>query len=149
MQVEVNQDSQEPSDMLTPAALDWVKSVGSSATSVTDILEPGDRAVLQAIQRGIDMVNNRATSNAQKIQKWSLLPKDFSIPGGELGKADQNPKSLIIQGFSDRMKIFSSVNFIVSEMLMLWFGKKNTKKLFIVRKFGYMYVVKVQHLFSN
>ena len=82
--------------MLTPAALDWVKSVGSSATSVTDILEPGDRAVLQAIQRGIDMVNNRATSNAQKIQKWSLLPKDFSIPGGELGKADQNPESLIM-----------------------------------------------------
>ena len=97
MQVDVNQDTQEPSDMLTPSARDWVKSVGSAATTVTEILEPGDRAVLQAIQRGIDLVNSRATSNAQKIQKWSLLPKDFSIPGGELGTAGCAPQSQLTQ----------------------------------------------------
>ena len=80
-------DSQEPTDKLTPAALDWVREAGSQASTVSAILDPGDRVVLQAIQRGIDKVNSRATSNAQKIQKWSLLPKDFSIPGGELGEA--------------------------------------------------------------
>ena len=27
----------------------------------------------------------RATSNAQRIVKWIVLPVDFSLPGGELG----------------------------------------------------------------
>jgi hypothetical protein len=85
-QVEVNQDTLEPSDRLTPVCCDWVRSVGSSATTVSAILEPGDEKVLQAIQAGINAVNAKATSNAQKIQKWSLLAKDFSIPGGELGE---------------------------------------------------------------
>ena len=40
---------------------------------------------MAAIQDGIDRVNGRAVSNAQKIQKWTVIPKDFSLPGGELG----------------------------------------------------------------
>jgi len=42
--------------------------------------------VLEAIQRGIDKVNEKATSNAQRIQKWSILRRDFSTFGGELGQ---------------------------------------------------------------
>ena len=33
----------------------------------------------------ISRYNKRATSNAQRIQKWMILPADFSIPGGEIG----------------------------------------------------------------
>ncbi len=40
---------------------------------------------LKAIQDGIDRYNQVATSNAQKIQKYVVLPTDFSLPGGELG----------------------------------------------------------------
>ena len=39
----------------------------------------------KAIQTGMDNVNSGATSNAQKIQKWHILQRDFSVPGGELG----------------------------------------------------------------
>jgi hypothetical protein len=34
---------------------------------------------------GIDRANKEATSQAQRIQKWMILPRDFSLQGGELG----------------------------------------------------------------
>ena len=37
------------------------------------------------MQAGIDRVNKEAVSNAQRVQKWMILPRDFSLPGGELG----------------------------------------------------------------
>lgn len=82
----MNPDTLEAKDELTELAMDWCRSVGSNAKTVTDIVKGDDKAVLKAVQAGIDHVNSKAVSNAQKIQKWSILPKDFSIPGGELGK---------------------------------------------------------------
>lgn len=84
MKVEVDENT-SPTDNLSGPALDWCKSVGSQATKVSDILDGKDAAVLKAIQEGIDRANKKATSRAQNIGKWSLLAKDFSIPGGELG----------------------------------------------------------------
>jgi long-chain-fatty-acid--CoA ligase ACSBG len=82
---EVDKDTMEPTERLTPAAIDWCCSVGSSATTVADIVDQHDPKVMEAIQKGIDIVNKKATSRAQCIQKWTILRKDFSIPGGELG----------------------------------------------------------------
>ncbi|KAK7116001.1 long-chain-fatty-acid--CoA ligase ACSBG2-like isoform X2 [Littorina saxatilis] len=106
LKVDVNQDTQEPSDRLTPFAVDWVKSAGSAATTVTEILEPGDPAVLQAIQKGIDKVNSRVRSNAQKIQKWSMLPKEYSIPGGELGPTLKMRRPIIHKKYSNTIEGF-------------------------------------------
>ena len=36
-----------------------------------------------SLQAGIDRYNLRATSSAQRVQKWTLLPTDFSIPGAQ------------------------------------------------------------------
>nr|XP_022331343.1 long-chain-fatty-acid--CoA ligase ACSBG2-like isoform X2 [Crassostrea virginica] len=85
LKVDVNPDNLEPTDNLTPLTVDWVKAQGSTSTKVSDILDNKDALVLKAIQQGIDKANERAISRAQKVQKWSLLPRDFSIPGGELG----------------------------------------------------------------
>ena len=84
LQVEVNADTQEPLDNLTPEAITWCKSIDSNASTVSEALL--DKKILVAIQAGIDKANEKAVSRAAKIQKWSVLPKDFSMPGGELGE---------------------------------------------------------------
>ena len=50
-----------------------------------DIVNGPDGNVMRGLQAGIDAANREAVSNAQKIQKWMILPRDFSIPGGEIG----------------------------------------------------------------
>ncbi|XP_076465017.1 LOW QUALITY PROTEIN: long-chain-fatty-acid--CoA ligase ACSBG2-like [Babylonia areolata] len=106
LKVEVNPDTQEPSDRLSPAALDWMRSVGSGARTVGEVLEPGDQEALNAIQKGINSVNSRATSNAQKIQKWSILPNDFSIPGGELGPTMKMRRPIIVKKYHKTINAF-------------------------------------------
>ena len=74
-----------PLDKLTKQAVDWCRSVDVSAQTVAEIRDCPN--FNKAVQAGIDRANNQAVSRAQKIQKWSVLPRDFSIPGGELGKS--------------------------------------------------------------
>ncbi|XP_067665724.1 long-chain-fatty-acid--CoA ligase ACSBG2-like isoform X2 [Haliotis asinina] len=85
LKTEIDPETMEPYPQLTSQALEWCREQGSTATTVSDILDKPDTAVLKAVQAGIDKANSRAVSRAAKIQKWSILPKDFSIPGGELG----------------------------------------------------------------
>ncbi|KAI1882877.1 hypothetical protein AGOR_G00239430 [Albula goreensis] len=81
----VNVDTGEPEDELTEEAVELCRRLGSTAMRVSDIASGSDRAIQTAIQEGINRANNHATSNAQRIQKWAVLGRDFSIPGGELG----------------------------------------------------------------
>jgi len=83
--VEVDTETMEPTEKLSSAARDWVQEQGSRATTVQEVLEGPDVAVMRGIQAGIDKANKQAVSNAQRIQKWMIIPKDFSLPGGELG----------------------------------------------------------------
>lgn len=80
----------EPTEELSPEAVEFCKQLGSQATKVSDIIGGKDKEVYQAIQDGINRVNSAATSNAQRIQKWTILRKDFSVSGGELGKFNQS-----------------------------------------------------------
>ena len=41
------------------------------------VLEGPDVSVMRAIQAGIDKANKEAVSNAQRIQKWMVIPRDF------------------------------------------------------------------------
>ena len=74
-----------PTNNLSSEAIEWCISVGSNATTVTEILETRDANVFGAIQIGIDKANKHAVSRASTIQKWDILPLDLSVPTGELG----------------------------------------------------------------
>lgn len=79
-------ETMELTEDLSTEAVEFCKQLGSPATKVSDITGGRDKDVYRAIQEGIDRVNSAATSNAQRIQKWTILKRDFSVSGGELGK---------------------------------------------------------------
>uniref|UniRef100_UPI00398F2CDB long-chain-fatty-acid--CoA ligase ACSBG2 isoform X1 n=2 Tax=Pristiophorus japonicus TaxID=55135 RepID=UPI00398F2CDB len=102
----VNLDTGEPQDDLTEEAIQFCQKKGSKATKVSEIFASKDTDVFGAIQEGINHVNEKAPSNAQRIQKWFLLEKDFSIPGGELGPTMKLKRPVVLKMYSDQIDDF-------------------------------------------
>ncbi|KAL1270036.1 hypothetical protein QQF64_032325 [Cirrhinus molitorella] len=74
--------------------------------NIGEIAGGRDRVVYTAIQEGINRVNEKATSNAQRIQKWTVLEKDFSIPGGELGPTMKLKRPVVMKMYKDQIENF-------------------------------------------
>ncbi len=75
-----------PKDDLTEETKAWLQSLNLDYEKLSEILAAGpDKTVLKAIQDGVVRANKHAISNAQKVQKFAILPHDFSIPTGEFG----------------------------------------------------------------
>jgi long-chain-fatty-acid--CoA ligase ACSBG len=71
-----------PTDLLAADALHEGKNIGSRATTVSEAAAcPLWKAYLD---RGLAAGNKGAISNAQVVQKWGLLPKDFCEADGTL-----------------------------------------------------------------
>ncbi|XP_065508582.1 long-chain-fatty-acid--CoA ligase ACSBG2 isoform X2 [Caloenas nicobarica] len=102
----VNVETGEPGDDLTPEAVEYCQKLGSKATKVSEIIGSKDKAVYAAIQKGISAVNERAVSNAQKVQKWVLLEKDFSIFGGELGPTMKLKRPEVARKYKEQIAQF-------------------------------------------
>lgn len=79
-------DNGEPTDELSSEVLDFCQQHGITSTKVSEIIAKKEPAVYKAIIEGMERINARATSNAQKVQKWVILEHDFSVSGGELGE---------------------------------------------------------------
>lgn len=70
-------------DQLAGAALDLNKD--GQVTTISGAM--ADETAIAAIQRAIDETNRDqrcCTNNASRIQKWTILPRDFSVKEGEL-----------------------------------------------------------------
>ncbi|NXV40729.1 ACBG2 ligase, partial [Uria aalge] len=102
----VNVETGEPGDDLTPEAVEYCQRLGSKATKVSEIISSKDKVVYAAIQKGISAVNEGAVSNAQKVQKWVLLEKDFSLFGGELGPTMKLKRPVVVQKYKDQIAQF-------------------------------------------
>ncbi|XP_072458077.1 long-chain-fatty-acid--CoA ligase ACSBG2 isoform X2 [Notamacropus eugenii] len=106
LKCQVNLDTGEPEDDLSPEALEFCQKLGSKSKKVSDIVNGKDRLVYEAIEKGIEEVNRQATSNAQKIQKWLILNKDFSIVGGELGPTTKLKRPVVTKMYQEQIESF-------------------------------------------
>ncbi|XP_030048667.1 long-chain-fatty-acid--CoA ligase ACSBG2 isoform X3 [Microcaecilia unicolor] len=95
-----------PQDDLTLEAIQFCQTLGSGATRVSEVISSKDPAIYKAIQEGIERVNETARSNAQRVQKWTILDKDFSILGGEIGPTMKLRRPVVLQIYQDKIDAF-------------------------------------------
>lgn len=88
-------------DQLTEEVKIWLREHGSNARTVTDLLENMADSVRLGIQEGIDRANTYAISNAGKMQKWVILPQDFSVATGEIGPTMKLCRHVVIKKYAN------------------------------------------------
>ena len=94
----------EPKSKLAEDMIEWCREQGSKSETLDEVLRNPDTVIMEAIQAGIDRYNKKATSNAQKIQKWTILPTDFSIPGGEIGPTMKVKRHFVLKKYLDNVE---------------------------------------------
>ncbi|CAL4103577.1 unnamed protein product [Meganyctiphanes norvegica] len=109
LKVNVDPSSGEPTNILAPATLEWCRAIGSSSTTLDDIINGPDVDVMCAIQDGVDKTNKSAPSNAQRVQKWTILPLDFSILNGELGPTMKLKRNVVVKKYTQTIDKFYDV----------------------------------------
>ncbi|XP_057687933.1 long-chain-fatty-acid--CoA ligase ACSBG2-like isoform X2 [Corythoichthys intestinalis] len=93
----------KPTDKLSPEAVAFCRELGVSATRVSEIVGNKEPAVYKAIQEALERYNGVAVSRAQKVQKFVILERDFSIGGGELGPTMKLRRPIVVQMYQDKI----------------------------------------------
>lgn len=72
----------EPTGDLAPEVVEALSAAGIQVKTVAEAVASKD--VFKYVNAAIEEVNKNSTSRAQEIKKFTFLPNDFSIPGGEM-----------------------------------------------------------------
>lgn len=80
----------------------FVSAKGSSAKSVQEAIAcPKFNAI---IKQGIDEANTKAISNAQRVQRFTVLTNEFSVDGGELTPTLKLKRKIINQKYEPQIE---------------------------------------------
>jgi len=97
----VGAEGEEPgTDDLIGGALKLYE--GQKLSTISAAVE--DKEFIAAIQRAIEETNKDqevCTNNASKIQKFTILPHDFSVQGGELTPTLKTKRGNVMKNYSD------------------------------------------------
>jgi long-chain-fatty-acid--CoA ligase ACSBG len=114
-------ETMTPLDTLTPDCVKYLKSLKSNSTKVSEIINNNDPIVYKAIEdgneftslkrafkkltnylkfSGIKNINKKAISRASIVQKFYILPRDFSLANGELGPTMKLRRPIIVKMYS-------------------------------------------------
>ena len=116
LKVEIDQETNLPTDRLDPVVRKWCKEAllehkidaeKALPITTTDFIEgPHFKIFRQCIQNGIDIINSNAAFRAAEVRKFCILPKEFSIAGGEFGPTLKLRRHIIVKKYQhelDRM----------------------------------------------
>ncbi|CAG9581427.1 unnamed protein product [Danaus chrysippus] len=106
LKAKVDSNTGDALDELDTGTRKWVADLGSSATTISEIVRTKDPAVYKAIEDGITRANKHAISNAQKVQKFAILPADFSMNTGELGPTLKIKRNVVYEKYKDIIEDF-------------------------------------------
>jgi long-chain-fatty-acid--CoA ligase ACSBG len=95
LKTEMDKETGAPTDVLAADALFVAKNIGSSATTVAEAA--ADPLWKKYFDDGMKAANRKTTSNAQIVQKWRLLPHDFSEKTGELTPTMKLKRKVVYQ----------------------------------------------------
>jgi len=98
LKTEMDPETGAPTDKLAPDSLFAGKAFGSSATTVAEAAK--DPLWKKYFDDGMKAANGKTTSNAQIVQKWRLLPADFSEKTGELTPTMKLKRSVVAEKYS-------------------------------------------------
>jgi long-chain-fatty-acid--CoA ligase ACSBG len=56
---------------------------------------------LASIQDGLDRANEKAIAKPQNVQQFAVLPKEFSMAGGELGPTLKLKRFFVVEKYAD------------------------------------------------
>ena len=104
LKVNPDPNTMMPTDKLNPDVLKFLQSLGLSQelTKVSDVST--EEAFLNAIQNGLNLVNEKSISNVHKIKKFIILPMDFSIQGGEFGPTMKLKRHAVLKKYCQEIE---------------------------------------------
>jgi len=92
-----------PTNNLHPDVIEWAENLGAESETVTDLIAEDNEEVRLELMAMIQKVNRKAVSNAQKVHKFMIAPKDFSLPGGELTPTMKIKRHFVMELYSKKI----------------------------------------------
>jgi len=105
-QVEIDIDTGLPRDVLLASAQAYLKSLGLECTKPEELTTDMPEALKTAIQTAVNNANKKAVSNAARVQKWKLLPLEFTTAGGELGPTQKLRRPHVMKMYKETIDEF-------------------------------------------
>jgi len=92
----------EANGVLSPEVLNVFKEVNPEVKTIIEAMkDPKIKAYLQSI---IDKINLKSVSRAQLIRRWTLLPIEFSVDGGEITPTLKLKRKFIAQKYAKEIE---------------------------------------------